>query len=263
MLKKRLIFTLLFDNGNFFLSRNFSLQLVGDIKWLLENYHLNSLMRSVDELIILDVSRGEPNIDLLVENLEIISKNAFMPISVGGKIDSLEKADTLFSNGADKIVINSLFFRNPETIKAITKKYGIQSLVCSLDYKKENEQEMVFIDNGKLNTNFTLEDALIMISKIGAGELYLNSIDKDGLGYGYDFKALKRASELVNIPIIASGGSDNGEKLFEGIKKNYIQAVSTSNLFNFIFDGILDARNHIILNKINLSKWDFESLEVI
>ena len=263
MLKKRLIFTLLFDNGNFFMSRNFNLQLVGDVEWLLDNFQLNSLMRSVDELIILDVSRGESNIDLLVKTINILSKNAFMPISVGGKIDSIEKADILFKNGADKIVINTLFFKNSDVITAITKKYGIQSLICSLDYKKIKEHHMVFIENGELNTNYKLQDALNLISEIGVGELYLTSIDKDGLGYGYDLEVIKQASEIVNIPIIASGGSDNGEKLFEGINKNYIQAVSTSNLFNFIFDGLYDARNHIINNKIDLSHWDFSRLEVI
>ena len=114
MLRKRLIFTLLFSEKNFYISRNFNLQKVGDIKWLYSNYNFDNISRFIDELIIIDVSREKRNIDRLCDCVKVLSKKCFLPLSVGGGINNIEKAKKLFKSGADKIVVNTGLFYNQE-----------------------------------------------------------------------------------------------------------------------------------------------------
>ena len=111
MLKKRLIFTLLYGDGNYNHSRNFNLQKAGNVRWIDENYEFLSMSQSIDELIVLDVSRECKSIENLIQELSILTKNCFMPISAGGGIKNLKNASALIRNGADKIVINSLLFQ--------------------------------------------------------------------------------------------------------------------------------------------------------
>ena len=99
------------------------------------------------------------------------------------------------------------------------------------------------------------------MKEVGFGDLILNSIDKDGLGYGYDFSAIKEVFNITKSPIIASGGADNSEKLYNGIIKPFISAVNTANIFNFVFDGLKDARDHILKKGVELPNWDFSQLK--
>lgn len=261
MNKKRLVFTLLYANEKFFMSRNFDLQEVGDINWILENFQFNSLMRSLDELIILDITKSKPDIVKYVEITNKITKYAFMPVSLGGQIKNIKDVEFLFKNGADKVVINSMYFSNQRELTKIISKFGVQSIICSIDYKTINNSKFVFTNNGQFNTQIDLNNYIKIISKIGYGEILLNSIDNDGLGNGYDFESLKSIYNSTDVPIIASGGADNSEKLYDGLNKNFISAVNTSNLFNFVFDGLKDAREEIISKGVELTKWDFSLLK--
>jgi cyclase len=125
MLKSRLIFTLLYNNGNFSVSRNFNLQSVGDLNWLKENYDFESIARSVDELIILNVSRSDENKSQFYKCIEDLSLFSFMPIAVGGRIRSIEDANILFNSGADKLVLNTSYFTAPNFIEKLIKIYGM------------------------------------------------------------------------------------------------------------------------------------------
>ena len=130
------------------MSRNFDLQKVGDVNWLIKNFQFNSLIRSIDELIIVDVSRNESDVNLFFKTIDIISKEAFMPLSLGGKIVNEKIAEFYFNSGADKIIINSLYYSNPKEVSRIIKRYGNQSITCSIDYKSFNSQNVVFVNNG-------------------------------------------------------------------------------------------------------------------
>src|SRR5687768_4666363 len=110
MLKKRMIFTLLYDNGSFMLSRNFRLQKVGDLRWLQKNYNFSSIAFSIDELIVLDVTRGERNNAIFCDHLKKLTEGCFIPIAAGGGIRSVEYAKMLLRSGADKVVINTPLF---------------------------------------------------------------------------------------------------------------------------------------------------------
>ena len=263
MVKPRMCFTLLFANGNFHLSRNFQLQTVGNFEWLLENYEFESIARSIDELIILNVSREDHDWDEFVQNINQVIKHCFMPVAVGGGIRNLTQVKLLFENGADKIVLNQAIFKMPTLVTDIASLYGSQSIVASLDFRRSSDgTAMTFIDSGLKNTECELKRAVQLSEECGAGELYLTSIDRDGTGMGYDLSALETAYNHCAMPIIASGGADTSGQLAEGIRSGYVTGVSTSHLFNFMGDGLKDARQEMVEDGISLSFWDFDNLTI-
>ena len=262
MNKPRLCFTLLYANGMFHLSRNFKLQAVGDLSWLIDNYEFEFIARSIDELIILNVDKGEVNWQEFVSVVHKITTQCFMPVAIGGGIRSIDHAQILFANGADKIVLNSVYFEDPELVTLLVRNFGAQSIIASLDFMSEEGCEgEVFINCGQKKTSLTISDALKIVVRVGAGEVYLTSIDRDGTGMGYDLMAIERAYNLCDLPLIASGGADTYDRLAEGIRSGFVSAVSTSHLFNFMGSGLRDARNELINDGIGLSSWSFEELE--
>lgn len=256
MLKQRLIFSLLSNKGVFMLSRNFRLQRVGDLKWLKDHYDFNAIAFSIDELVVLNVERGEKNTDLFCQNVLELTRNCFVPLAAGGGIDSLDVAYRLFSSGADKLVINSILFKNPGLVEELVNIFGGQSIVASLDYKVSTNETQVFIENGQVGTGVGLEEAVKRVIDLGVGELYVTSIDRDGTGQGLDIKTLKTIAELSPIPIIASGGVGRFDHLVAGIEEAKVQAVSTANLFNFMADGLIEARLFMREKGIALAEWE-------
>ena len=262
MAKPRLCFTLLYSEGKFHLSRNFRLQEVGDFEWLAENYEFESISRSVDELFILNVSRNECDWLNFLENIKKVVKKCFMPVAVGGGIRKIDQARSLFDNGADKIVMGNAFYKNHRLVSQLVKKYGSQSIIASIDFKKTNNNEFnVFLEYGVKPSSLNISQAVKMVENLGAGEIYLTSIERDGTGMGFDLDALKLAYESCDLPIIASGGADTSLQLGEGILSNYVSAVSSAHLFNFMCDGLYEARIELISSGIPLSKWNFKGLD--
>ncbi len=254
-------FALLYANGNFQLSRNFNLQEVGDFNWLIENYEFESIAQSIDELLILNVSNDPSDWKSFLNDVQRVVKRCFMPVAVGGGIRSPEQAKLLFENGADKVVLNTAFFDNPQLVHELAALYGSQSIVASLDFKT-NEQGWVeiFVDSGKKNTGINLSDGAMLVENAGAGEIYLNSIERDGTGMGYDLQAIEMVFNACDLPIIAAGGADTSDRLAEGIQSGFVSAVSTAHLFNFMCDGLYDARTELIAGGIPLSNWNFQGL---
>jgi len=262
MAKPRMCFALLFAEGNYHLSRNFHLQEVGDFDWLMENYEFESIARSIDELLILNVGKGQPDWPRFLENVQKVVKHCFMPVAVGGGIRSTEHARLLFDNGADKVVLNSAFFSDPQLVADLALLYGSQSIVASLDFRRNaSGVAEVFIDCGRQNTGVGLAEAVARVVSAGAGEIFLTSIDRDGTGMGYDLPALEAAYKSCALPIIAAGGADTSDRLAEGILSGFASAVSTAHLFNFMCDGLSDAREELIAAGISLGSWNFEDLK--
>jgi cyclase len=256
MIKKRLCFTLLYSEGSFCVSRNFKLQKVGDIDWLLDNYNFETILEYLDELIILNIDKKNNNEQYstsFFEDTEKILKKCFLPVAIGGGINNFEIVKKLFNSGADKIILNSAFYSNRNLIKKIADNYGNQSIVCSIDYKgSEFKNVEILIKNGSKKIEFNIKEYIEIIQEFGVGELLLNSIDRDGLGYGYDYETLKEVRSICDLPIIAAGGADNYIELVKGIESNYLNAVSTSHLFNFIGKGILQTREEMIKMNANI-----------
>jgi len=256
LLKKRLIFTILLQNNKIVLSRNFKLQSVGNIEWVIENFNIDSLFNSIDELVIINTNRFEEDFSIFCEQVANFSKNCFMPIAAGGGIISESHANNILNSGADKIIVNTILFENPDLVKSLIRKYGSQCIVASIDYKIVDGDRIVFIKNGTFNTELELSKVIKNIINLGVGEIYLTSIDRDGTGLGYDLEGLNKVVSMSTIPVIASGGIGKIEQFTEGILTCNVEGVSTANLFNFVGDALFDARKHLIDSGIDIAVWE-------
>ena len=260
MLKKRVIFTLLYDNGAFMLSRNFRLQKVGNIRWLKKNYNFSKIAFSIDELIILDVTRGNRDETRFREHVALLTEECFVPIAAGGGVRSVESAGVLFKSGADKIVVNSLVYENPAVLTDIATEYGQQSIVAAIDIKIVNGKYVVHINNGEKRLPIDLNDWLRKMIELPVGEIYLNSMDRDGTGQGYHRELIEFLPDPMPIPVILSGGAGNYSHLLDGLRECRIDAVATAHLFNFVGDGLETARQKLLSEGVELAKWDLSVL---
>lgn len=261
MLKKRLIFTLLYNNGYFFQSRNFNLQKVGNIEWLKNNYNFQNISFFIDELFVLNVSRNVKDHSNFINTIKAVSEFCFVPVTAGGGINSKNIASDLLSNGADKIMLNSSVYKSPKIIDEIAETYGGQSIVIGIDLKKDYKKYSIFVNNGSKQLNDSLEEYMLKIKKYNFGELFINSIDRDGTGNGLDFGPLELLPKDFKKPIIFSGGCGNAEHIDLGIKKNLISAISTANLLNFVGDGLQKCREQLIIKKNNFPLWDLQVIK--
>jgi len=255
MLKKRVIFTLLYDNGSFMLSRNFRLQRVGDLSWLNKNYNFSKIAFSIDELIILDVTRGIRDLESFCNNIKSLTEGCFVPIAAGGGIRSVNDARKLLRSGADKVVINTLLDVNPDVIYGMASEFGRQCIIASIDIKRVNNVASVFTENGNRVQKSSPADWIKKLLKLPVGELYFNSMDRDGTGQGYDIFLLDYLPESMPIPLILAGGAGKFNHLAEGLSENRVDAVATAHLFNFVGNGLVKARLDLINMGFNLATW--------
>jgi cyclase len=255
VLKKRIVFTLLFDGGWFALSRNFRLQRVGNLEWLQKNYDFSHISFFIDELVVLDVTRGERNHVAFEQTLQSLAKGCFVPIAAGGGVRSVEHARRLLRSGADKIVLNTLLFESPEEVDRLAMEFGQQCVVASLDARFSAGEYQVYTSNGDAAVGLSLTAALDKVSNSRAGELYLNSIDRDGTGQGYDLALLDRLPSDFELPVILAGGVGNARHLAEGFDDPRVNAVATAHLFNFVGDGLKRARHSLLAKGAELACW--------
>jgi len=236
-------------------SRNFRLQKVGDINWLEKNYKFQKIAFSLDELIVLNASRDEKSTLEFAKIINRLADDVFIPIAAGGGIRSIEDAELLFKNGADKIILNSPLIDDKDLVKKLVQKYGSQSIVASVDYRRTGEQHEVYIHDGATKLDLSLQKYISYLEQLHIGEIYLNSIDQDGTGFGYDISTIEEVAKFVTVPLIIAGGAGNELHLMEGLNTDHVSAVATANLFNFIGDGLPKAREKVILNGLNIAKW--------
>ncbi len=262
MLKKRLIFTLLYSNGQFILSRNFRHQKVGNISWLKSNYNFAHISCSIDELVVLDVSHGEKNLDDFCATLKQLTQGCFIPIAAGGGINSIAGARKLLRSGADKVVINSSLFLMDGFISDLASEFGQQSIVASIDIKTGSDGFYhAWSHGGSRQVNGTADFWMDQLMNLEVGEIYLNSIDRDGTGQGYDLGLLDLLPVSISKSVILAGGVGNASHLAVGLADSRVDAVATAHLFNFIGDGLKRARKSLISSGFNLPVWDFQLLE--
>lgn len=198
----------------------------------------------VDELVYIDITR-EGTYDLLrgdhkiksqgdiISILREISRRAFMPLTFGGRITSIDDVDNFIRNGADKIIINSAAYRGPELVTEVARKYGSQAMMVGIDVKREDHRHVVHIDQGRTPVGDDPVEYAQRMEAAGAGEILVNSIDRDGTGRGYDTEIIRRVVEAVNVPVIACGGVGVYEHFCEGIDETGASAVAAGNIFNF------------------------------
>ncbi|MGB9544745.1 HisA/HisF-related TIM barrel protein [Vibrio harveyi] len=238
-------------------SRNFRLQKVGDINWLEKNYRFQNISFSLDELLVIDASKDNKDIESFSRVISLLVKNVFIPVTAGGGIRKIEDAELLFRSGADKVILNTPLYKDPELAKKIIKRYGSQSLVASIDYKIVDDEPVVYIENGTIALPISMEVYLRQLEALGVGEILFNSIDLDGTGFGYDVANIVKYANSVNVPFIVLGGAGNELHLKKGLEIDGVSGVATANLFNFIGNGLPNAREFMLDNGSNLADWKF------
>ncbi len=188
-----------------------------------------------DELIFLNIDKNERSIKPLLEVLEEVSKVCFMPLALGGGIKNLEDIKTLFRSGADKIIINSIIYENYSLITKASDLFGKQSIVVSIDVKKDNKsgKYLLFSECGQKIENISLSNHIKKCQISGAGEIFINSIDNDGQMKGYDIDLIKQVVKSCNLPIIACGGAGNFNHMKDAFQETNISALACGSLFNF------------------------------
>lgn len=189
--------------------------------------------RNVDELIFIDLKATEENREPLYEVVADIVEECFMPLTIGGGIHSIKTINKLLKIGADKIAINSQAIDYPKFISQASKKFGSQCIVVSIDAKNSNGNHYVFKNRGQQNTGKLVTDWAREVEKLGAGEIFLNSIDNDGMMTGYDLNLIKKVSKAVNIPIIVCGGAGKVQDIIDAVKIGGADAVSLASMFHY------------------------------
>lgn len=238
---KRLIFTLLYDDG-FVLSRNFRLQRVGDLRWLRENYNFARIGFSIDELIVLNVSRSSASSAHFQAVVAALNDECFAPIAAGGWISSVDDARRILGSGADKVVLNSLIATDEAAVERIAREFGAQCIVASIDLVRSAGSLKVAIDRGRIHLDQDPLSYLRHVSSMPIGEIYVNSIDRDGTGDGYDEDLLRLLDSPLAIPMIIAGGVGTPSHLSRGLAHHGVDAVATAHLHNFVGDGLERAR---------------------
>lgn len=254
MRRPRLVFTLLYNDGAYMLSRNFRLQAVGGLDWLRDFYDFDSMLCAIDELVVLDVSRAERDMAKFCHHVEELTSRCFMPVAAGGGIRDVGSAEMLLRAGVDKIVVNSLLESDPSRVCEIVQRFGSQAVVGSIDFAWREGAVRCFVDNGARDTGRTLDDAIQRAIETGVGELYLTSMERDGTGQGYDRMAIGGHCRAASVPVILSGGVGKPDHLLEGLLQLGADAVSTANLFNFMGEGLADARTELVDQGIPLPR---------
>lgn len=261
MKKKRLIPLILYKNGFIVQAKNFREYLnIGSAFETIKRYS----EWSADELIFLNIGDNLNDFrrnDTKFENkssfsdiVKIISKNAFVPISIGGKINDLNYAKKLFNYGADKIVINSLFVENPQILKEFSLTFGAQSIVISLDFKKINGKYKIFSQGGQKESPNKNEKLIFSMINQFAGEVLINSISRDGTGKGYDIKLIKYVHTKIKKPLIICGGAGNFSDFKNVLKLPEVDAAAASNFFQYKDQSIFYTKKYLYDSKINVRK---------
>ncbi len=231
MLKKRIIPIQLLENHRLVKTLRFeSRRDVGDPVSSSTVYSA----QDADELIFLNINRENRSIRPLIEVLDKVAESCFMPLAVGGGIQSLADAETLFKHGADKITINSAAFSNPALITEIAGKFGTQAVVISIDVKLDgNGRYVLYSGCGQVAEAVAFEDHVRKVTEFGAGELLVNSIDRDGTMTGYDLELLKLAMRVATLPVIACGGAGLYMHMKDAFLETDVSALACGSLFNF------------------------------
>ncbi len=190
--------------------------------------------KEVDELIFLDIAANKNGKGPMLELISKITSECFMPLGYGGGITNIKMMQKIFELGVEKIIVNSAAFEQPDLIREASNQFGNQSVVVSVDVKKTIwGKQRVFIKGGKLNTGADPVSYARKMEKLGAGEIFLNSINLDGKMTGYDIRLIKMVSDAVSIPVIACGGAGNMEDFGKALDRGEASAVAAGSLFVF------------------------------
>ena len=251
MLKSRIIPCLDVNNGRVVKGTNFvNLRDAGDPVEVAKIYD----EQGADEVCFLDITASHENRDTIYDIVRKTAEVCFMPLTVGGGVSKIEHIRTLLLSGADKVSINSAAVKDNNFVRYAADKYGSQCIVVAVDAKKNDAQNKweVYTHGGRINTEIDVFHYVERIVSLGAGELLITSMDKDGTRSGFDNILIKKITDIVNVPVIASGGVGNLQHLVDGIKLGHADAVLAASIFHFGEYTINEAKQYMKKRGINV-----------
>ncbi|WP_072370125.1 imidazole glycerol phosphate synthase subunit HisF [Hyphomicrobium sp. NDB2Meth4] len=203
-----------------------------------------------DELCFLDITASHEDRDNIFHVVEQTAERCFMPLTVGGGVRTIEDIGKLLNAGADKVSINTAAVKNPLFVKEASEKFGAQCIVVAIDAKRvsqpgETPRWEIFTHGGRTPTDIDAIEFARQVTELGAGEILLTSMDRDGTKAGFDLELTRAISDAVTIPVIASGGVGNLDHLVEGITQGHASAVLAASIFHFGTYTIGEAKQHM------------------
>ena len=248
-LAKRIIPCLDVTDGRVVKGVNFvDLQDAGDPVEIAKQYN----EAGADELTFLDITASSDNRDLILDIIESVAKQIFIPLTVGGGVRSPNDVRRLLNVGADKVSINTAAILNPALVKEAASRFGSQCIVVAIDAKRVDDHWEVFTHGGRKSTGLNAIDWAKKMVDYGAGELLVTSMDKDGTKEGFDLELTRKISNSVDVPIIASGGVGNLNHLVDGVKLGGADAVLAASIFHFGEYSIRDAKDFMKQHSIEI-----------
>lgn len=249
MLAKRVIATILLNNGMIVQSKQFKLtNVIGNARTAIDFFNT----WAVDEIVILNVSRNENSKWEFLRIIEDFGDKCFVPLAAGGWIKSEQDIRDMLNAGADKTVINTEAYMNRDFIPMVAQKYGRQCITVSIDIDNDN----VFIKRGEEWCPHESDTWARECELLGAGEIYLTSIYHDGMGQGYNLSLIQRISNAVSIPVIASGGCGKWEHMKEAFEAG-ADAVSAANIFHYSEQSVKNAKDYLQSCGLNIRPANF------
>lgn len=217
----------------------------------------------VDELIYLDISRDKfydlgrddhkiHSYSKIEEIIDRISSVCFMPLAFGGGIRTMEDVDVRIKSGADKVVINTQALDQPNFIAEIAEKYGSQAVIVSVDYRIKEGTPMVYKNCGNVKAKYDVYTWVKTCEELGAGEIFLNSIDRDGMANGYDIDVIKKTVNMLDIPVIACGGAADEDDFIELAESVDVSGIAAGNMFHFTEMAYPRSKKSLKREKINV-----------
>jgi len=248
-LAKRIIPCLDVNAGRVVKGINFvSLQDAGDPVEIARKYD----EEGADELTFLDITASSDNRGLILDIIESVAKEIFIPLTVGGGVRSTDDVRRLLNAGADKISINTSAILNPKLVAEASSRFGSQCIVVAIDAKKVGDHWEVFTHGGRNPTGLDAVEWAKKMVNLGAGELLLTSMDRDGTKVGFDIDLTKLISDAVEVPIIASGGVGNLQHLVDGVLLGGADAVLAASIFHYGEYTIREAKEFMSNNNVEI-----------
>ncbi|MCR5350826.1 MAG: imidazole glycerol phosphate synthase subunit HisF [Acholeplasmatales bacterium] len=198
-----------------------------------------------DEIVFLDITASHEKRGIILDVVKNTAKKVFIPLTVGGGINTLEDIHNILMAGADKVSINSAAVKNPNLITEGAKKYGNQCIVCAIDAKWNGTFYEVYIHGGRIPTGINAVEWAKKVESLGAGEILLTSMDTDGVKKGYELKLTNLVSSAVKIPVIASGGAGSMEDFYDAFTKGLADAGLAASLFHYKELEIKDLKEYL------------------
>ncbi|MCG6914892.1 imidazole glycerol phosphate synthase subunit HisF [bacterium BMS3Abin03] len=205
-----------------------------------------------DELVFLDITASAEKRKTLVNLVKNVAREIRIPFTVGGGISELKDIEVLLKSGADKVSLNTSIVKNPELITQASKQFGCQAVVAAIDVKLVENTYKIFIKGGSEETELEGFSWCENVTNLGAGEILLTSMDRDGTKFGYDIEFLKELTSLVTVPVIASGGAGKKEDFLDAFQKADVDACLAASLFHFNILPIKELKEYLNNNGINV-----------